>query len=98
MPFVYVVRCRDETLYVGSTTDVEARVVVHNEGRGGTYTRQRRPVSLVFVEPHETVSSATRRERQIKRWSSAKKEALISGDAGALKRLAVSHASPRLRR
>ena len=68
---------------------------MHNEGRGGSYTRRRLPVALVFVETHATVESAAQRERQIKRWSRAKKEALVSGEIGSLKQLSVSHASPR---
>ncbi len=84
---------RRSVLYIGSTGDVDARVAMHNEGRGGSYTCQRRPVTLVLVEMHETVESASHRERQIKRWSRAKKESLISGDATALKRLAISHSS-----
>ena len=93
VPFVYILRCADQSLYIGSTGDVDARVAMHNEGRGGSYTCQRRPVTLVLVEMHETVESASHRERQIKRWSRAKKESLISGDATALKRLAISHSS-----
>ena len=95
MPFVYLVRCADRSLYVGWTSDVEARVAMHNDGRGGTYTRGRRPVTLVFTEPHTTVASAISRERQIKHWSAAKKEALFARDSAALKRFAISHASPR---
>lgn len=71
---------------------------MHNEGQGGRYTRQRRPVTLAFVERHDTMKSAAQRERQIKRWSRAKKEMLISGDATGLKRLAISHSSPRFSR
>ena len=95
MAFVYVVRCADQSLYVGYTEDVEARIAMHNEGRGGSYTRGRRPVTLVFVETHATVESATHREQQMRRWSRAKKEALVSGDIASLKQLAVSHASSR---
>lgn len=98
MAFVYMVRCIDGSLYVGWTEDVEARVSMHNEGRGGPYTMRRRPVTLVLVEPHDTAESARARERQLKRWSSGKKEALIAADASALKSLAVSHASPRYRK
>lgn len=68
---------------------------MHNQGRGGAYTRVRLPVVLVFAERHDTADSARRRERQIKRWSMAKKESLITGDAVALKQLAISHKSPR---
>jgi putative endonuclease len=98
MAFVYLVRCADGSLYVGWTKNVETRVATHNEGRGGTYTSRRRPVTLAFVETHTSVESARRRERQIKRWSAAKKEALVSSDSDSLKRLAVSRASPRFKR
>jgi putative endonuclease len=47
MPFVYMVRCADQSLYVGLTEDVEARVAMHNEGRGTRYTRQHTPVTPV---------------------------------------------------
>jgi predicted GIY-YIG superfamily endonuclease len=95
MPFVYMVRCADYSLYVGWTEDVDSRLAMHNEGRGGHYTMRRRPVRLVFVEPHKTVEAARERERQLKSWSSGKKEALIAGDLASLKRLSVSHHSPR---
>ena len=95
VPCVYLVRCADHSLYGGWTTNVEARVVMHNEGRGGSYTRQRRPVTLVFVETHGTIESATRRERQIKRWIQRRRRRSFSGDAGTLRRLGVSHSSPR---
>ena len=87
MPWIYILRCCDKSLYVGLTDDIEARVQNHNEGRGGSYTAQRRPVSLLYSEflPHS--SAARDRERQLKRWSSAKKEALISGNLPELKRL-----------
>ena len=98
MAFVYLVRCADGSLYVGWTEDVETRIATHNEGRGGSYTSRRRPVTLAFVESHTTAELARRRERQIKRWSAAKKEALVSSDSDSLKRLAVSRASPRFNR
>ena len=69
---------------------------MHNEGRGGRYTMQRRPVTLVFVEAHETADAARRRERQLKGWTAAKKEALVQGDSALLKHLGISHGSPRL--
>jgi predicted GIY-YIG superfamily endonuclease len=95
MAFVYLVRCADASLYVGWTEDVETRIAAHNEGRGGSYTSRRRPVTLAFVETHTTAESARRRERQIKRWSAAKKEALVSSDSDSLKQLSVSRSSPR---
>lgn len=97
MPFVYIVRCADRSLYVGSTDNVDARIAMHNEGRGGQYTMQRRPVTLVFVEDHASPDGARQRERQIKGWTAAKKEALVQGDSKLLKRLAISHGSPRIK-
>lgn len=75
--FVYVVRCRDGSLYTGISTDVGARVDVHNRGRGARYTRSRRPVTLVYVERRRTRSTALRREAAIKALPRAKKEALL---------------------
>jgi putative endonuclease len=95
MTAVYIVRCRDGSL---STDDLEARVRMHNEGRGGRYTMQRRPVALVFFEQHEASQAAHARERQIKRWSGAKKESLVRGDIASLKELAISRDSARCRR
>ena len=81
--FVYMVRCSDGSLYTGFTTDLEERVKVHNAGKGAKYTRSRLPVSIVYVEQCESLSAALKRERQLKPWSHAKKEALIvSDDAG----------------
>ena len=78
MHFVYIVRCRDGTLYTGYARDPQARVKAHNAGRGARYTSGRRPVSLVYSESFESVGDALRRERALKRRSRAQKEALIS--------------------
>jgi predicted GIY-YIG superfamily endonuclease len=85
--FVYILRCRDNALYVGETNDVDLRVVRHNEGRGSRFTARRLPVTLAFSEPHIARDAALARERQLKRWTRAKKEALIAGDRPTLKRL-----------
>ena len=78
MPFVYLVRCADNSLYTGWAMDVVQRVKVHNAGRGAKYTRARRPVTLVYSEAWPTRAEAMRREREIKRWSRARKLALFS--------------------
>jgi putative endonuclease len=78
MPFVYILRCRDRSLYVGWTTDVQARFAKHADGTAAKYTRSRRPVTLVYSELHESKLAALRREREIKRWTRAKKEALVN--------------------
>ena len=75
--YVYVVRCRYGTLYTGIATDVEARVSVHNKGRGARYTRSRLPVTLVHVERKRSRSTALKRELAIKALGRAEKLALI---------------------
>ena len=64
--FVYVVRCRDGSLYTGIARAVNARVTQHNQGRGARYTRGRGPVALVHVERKKSQGSALRREAAIK--------------------------------
>jgi putative endonuclease len=86
--FVYILRCSDGTLYVGSTSDLTERERRHNEGRGAAYTAGRMPVRLVYSEAHESWPAARKREAQLKRWSRAKKEALIDGDGRRLHTLA----------
>ena len=87
MPFVYILRCADESLYIGHAEDVDTRASVHNDGRGARYTAARRPVRVVYREPCASTRAAVGRERQLKRWTRAKKEALIAGDLALLKRL-----------
>jgi putative endonuclease len=78
MPFVYLVRCADGTLYTGWAVDVVRRVAQHNTGRGAAYTRSRGPVTLVYQEWAEDRSAAMRREAAIKRLDRSQKERLIS--------------------
>jgi putative endonuclease len=86
--FVYILLCADGSLYVGHTSNVEDRVKVHNDGRGALWTACRLPVALVHQEQIVSEAGAIARERQVKRWSHAKKLALIRGDRVALKSLA----------
>jgi len=85
--WVYILRCADDSLYVGLTSDLANREAYHNEGRGSRYTAARRPVQVIYSECHDTIEQARARERQLKRWTRAKKEALIAGDRVLLKRL-----------
>ena len=77
IPFVYIVRCADGTLYTGWTTDVTRRVAQHNAGRGARYTRVRRPVALVYREEAPDRSTAMRREWAIKKLDRERKERLV---------------------
>jgi predicted GIY-YIG superfamily endonuclease len=87
MWFVYIVRCADDSLYIGETNDLDLRLLRHNEGQASAFTAQRRPIVLQYSEQHPTRVAALKRERQLKRWTRAKREALISGDTARLKRL-----------
>lgn len=86
---VYILRCADGSYYTGLTKqEIEARVWEHNAGIYAGYTKKRRPVELVFTETYDRILDAIARERQIKGWSRAKKEALIAYDYEALPDLA----------
>jgi putative endonuclease len=75
--FCYIVECSDGTFYTGWSTDPERRERQHNAGRGARYTRDRRPVRLVYVEEQADKPSALRRELRIKRLPREKKLKLI---------------------
>ena len=77
--YVYIVQCRDKTLYTGISTNPETRVAEHNTGQNGAkYTRARRPVSLLYTEPAASRSAALKREIAIKRLSRQAKLGLIN--------------------
>lgn len=77
--FVYILRCADNTLYTGITTDVEKRLKQHNgiNKNGAKYTRYRRPVELVYQESSESRSEASKREHSIKLLKKTQKQSLI---------------------
>ncbi|PIV08575.1 hypothetical protein COS52_01935, partial [Candidatus Roizmanbacteria bacterium CG03_land_8_20_14_0_80_39_12] len=68
MYFVYVLRCKDNSLYCGQTNNLEKRIKEHNDSKNIStkYTRGRRPVTLVYMEKVKAISDALRREREIK--------------------------------
>jgi putative endonuclease len=84
---MYILRCNDGTFYTGSTWSIEKRLAEHQAGIGANYTRTRLPVKLVYLEEHDRIDAAFRRERQIHNWSHGKKEALIEGNISKLKNL-----------
>lgn len=79
MHFVYMVRCVDDSLYTGYTTDLERRVKTHNEGKGAKYTRARLPVRLVYYKEVENMSEGLKLEAKLKKLSKKKKEDLVQG-------------------
>ena len=91
MAYIYILRCENDDLYVGSTIDINDRVVRHKSGRGAVYTKHHQPEELIYTEEYDTYQEAFKRERQIKGWSRAKKEALIAGDIEKLKQLSKSN-------
>ncbi|MDU4890595.1 MAG: GIY-YIG nuclease family protein [Clostridium sp.] len=78
MCYIYIVRCSDDTLYTGWTTNIEKRIKCHNSGKGAKYTRCRLPVELVYFETFEDKSTALKREYEIKQLSRDKKLLLIN--------------------
>lgn len=80
--FVYILRCADNSLYTGITTDPERRLLEHNAKKSVTkYTRARQPVTMVYQENVDSRSSAGQREALIKTFTKVEKEALISKHA-----------------
>ena len=77
--FVYMVRCADDTLYTGVTTDIERRLHEHNgSARGARYTRSRRPVTMVWQEESENRAAACRREYEVRHYDRLKKLDLLA--------------------
>ncbi len=76
--YIYIVECRDRTLYTGVTNDLQARVEAHNDGRGARYTRSRRPVRLRWSHRTRGRSAALRKEHAIKKLSRREKDRLVA--------------------
>lgn len=79
--YVYILKCSDDSYYVGVTNNPERRLIEHNEGiNEAAYTSSRRPCEMVFKERFNDFNLAIDWEKRIKRWSRKKKEALINGE------------------
>lgn len=76
--FVYIVKCCDGTLYTGYTPDIDRRVKLHNAGKGAKYTRDRRPVRLVWCKAYKYFKNAFLRELAIKKITRKAKERLVN--------------------
>ena len=87
--YVYILKCSDKTYYTGITSNLEKRLLEHSKGLiKGSYTYFRRPLYLVFYCEFTDVTLAISKEKQIKKWSKAKKEALINNEYESLPNLA----------
>ena len=75
--FVYIVECQDRTYYTGYTPDIERRIKLHNSGKGAKYTRDRRPVKLVWCKEYKYFKKAFLEEKRIKGLTRKQKEKLV---------------------
>ena len=86
----YILRLQSGNRYIGATKNLEKRYEKHCTGTAGRTTSLDPPISLVYSEKLESFSKARQREAQVKRWSRAKKEALVAGDKDKLRALSKS--------
>jgi putative endonuclease len=90
MAYLYILRLKSDQLYVGATTDLKQRYQDHLNGQACRTTKFDPPVKVVYSESLPTFSDARKLESQIKRWSRAKKDALVAGDMVKLRNLSKS--------
>ena len=87
--YVYILKCAENTYYTGFTSNLENRIEQHQQGKyKDSYTFKRKPIELVFYWEFSSVEMAIETEKQLKKWSKAKKEALIDGEFEKLPNLA----------
>ncbi|MDZ4141828.1 MAG: GIY-YIG nuclease family protein [Methylotenera sp.] len=96
MPYMYILKCADNSFYTVSTVNLEKRLWEHQNGLGANYTKKRLPVKLVFCEAFSRVDEAFFRENQVQGWSRAKKQALIDGRYEDLPDLALNSSAKTL--
>lgn len=88
--YVYLLRCANGTIYVGQTRDISARMSRHHSGTGARHTAGIKPMELIYQEGPMPFADALARERQLKKWSRAKKLALAAGNLNLLRKLSKS--------
>lgn len=89
--YVYILKCSDNSYYVGITNNFERRIIEHNEGYDSkSYTFKRRPLELVYLKTFNDSNQAILFEKQIKGWSRKKKEALINDNCEVLPELSMN--------
>lgn len=85
---IYILKCADDSFYIGVTNNIERRIIEHQEGVDETcYTYKRRPLELVYNEMFIDIEQAIAREKQLKKWSRKKKMALINESIEELEKL-----------
>lgn len=90
MWYLYIAECQNKALYTGTTDDMKRRFKEHQSGKGGHFTSYNKPNKILYTEEFSGKPKAEKREQQIKRWSRAKKLALIQGDKERLVSLSKS--------
>ena len=93
--FVYILACSGGAMYVGSSVDVVKRLAEHGGPKGARFTRDHPGGRLIYIEGPLSITLALKRERQLKRWSRAKKLALARNQSVVLKKLSRSREKPR---
>jgi len=88
---MYILECVDRSYYTGSTTELDGRIIEHQNGQGAKYTQRRLPVKLVYFEEYDRIDEAFDREKQVQGWSRRKKEALIKGEFKSLSDLSRNY-------
>ncbi|HJM15765.1 MAG TPA: GIY-YIG nuclease family protein [SAR86 cluster bacterium] len=76
--YVYILECKDNSLYTGITNDLQKRIIAHNSGKGAKYTKARLPVKLIYKEVYKTKSDSLKREFEIKKLKRTEKIKLIN--------------------
>ncbi|MEI8230214.1 MAG: GIY-YIG nuclease family protein [Candidatus Peregrinibacteria bacterium] len=97
MPYFYLARCSDGSLYAGSCMDLQSREARHNSGKGAKYTRSRLPITFVYSEKCETLSQAFKREAEVKTWAKEQKEELVRKKNGRIQQRQADTRHPRER-
>ncbi|MBI9036205.1 MAG: DEAD/DEAH box helicase family protein [Bacteroidales bacterium] len=88
--YLYILECSGSSYYAGSTKNLEKRINEHKLGEGAKFTKSHLPIKLVYYETFDRIDKAFQREKQIQKWSRAKKIALINGNFELLKKLSAS--------
>ena len=96
-PCMYILQCKDNSYYVGSTTDLPRRIEEHKQGMGAEYTKYRLPVKLVYYEECLSIKDAFLREKQVQGWSHKKRQALINMKYESLKGLSKKEFKKKVR-
>lgn len=89
--WMYILECSDGSCYVGSTNNLELRLMQHQNGEGSIYTKTRLPVKLVYFEEFRRIDEAFYREKQVQGWGRKKKEALINAELEKLPEYSKSY-------